>query len=635
MDWKYIYFSIFMIIIGVECTLDDCNYHYKFSCYDHEPQEKVMTIPDSNLFSCNLENIPDEAKYTLILPKNGSFPSSTGIMKVNVNLPSVDCIYNVGLLVNDNITNDNECRQYDFENEFNRELHSKDQTICLLKENKIKKHENNSEKCNKDDILLYFQHVYTGCYALRYTIGGYEYAIRSRKYIKTNYQRTEIKEPKFYCTYDDRNDIDESRNLVTFTFSISIFSGSSNMILKLIPLSYSHENKEDACIKYSRASQYAWEIINGKLRNLDGMNKPHNNCNSMMVYVANGTYTEDIECSLALPVSYNDSYCFLIAFNDERCMINSVWNPPPRINSSASCTWMSKCTRIIKASRAIEYNGELQKDTTVKADTPLLLPIAIGLILMILIIFGGLIWINRLRMQRNIQQEYLNANSRDLKIMNSAVEGNGIDELEDDNEKSGKLLDDKAIVLLYAKGPKSYMEFMSNFRDILELYCTCHVYDWYAACEWDAVARVSACEWAGELFKKNYRTVWIDTPTARSLITAQITNDTNLLQSNLDSISDFRDIAFPAVLNCAKRSIVDAKLQYSKHFIVRLEGHNNENSADDPFADLSPHARYLIPYHLSQLCSHLSSKRSDNCGHTLMIEETKLRKQLMQLKNDY
>lgn len=96
------------------------------------------------------------------------------------------------------------------------------------------------------------------------------------------------------------------------------------------------------------------------------------------------------------------------------------------------------------------------------------------------------------------------------------------------------------------------------------------VYDWYAACEWDAVARVSACEWAGELFKKNYRTVWIDTPTARSLITASITNDTNFLQSNLDSISDFRDIAFPAVLNCAKRSIVDAKLQYSKHFIVRF-----------------------------------------------------------------
>lgn len=73
-------------------------------------------------------------------------------MKVNVNLPSVDCIYNVGLLVNDNITNDNECRQYGFENEFNRELHSKDQTICLLKENIIKKHENNSEKCKVKNI---------------------------------------------------------------------------------------------------------------------------------------------------------------------------------------------------------------------------------------------------------------------------------------------------------------------------------------------------------------------------------------------------------------------------------------------------------------------------------------------------
>lgn len=40
-----------------------------------------MTMSDSNLFSCNLENIPNEAKYTLILPKNGSFPLSTGEYK--------------------------------------------------------------------------------------------------------------------------------------------------------------------------------------------------------------------------------------------------------------------------------------------------------------------------------------------------------------------------------------------------------------------------------------------------------------------------------------------------------------------------------------------------------------------------
>lgn len=38
---------------------------------------------------------------------------------------------------------------------------------------------------------------------------------------------------------------------------------------------------------------------------------------------------------------------------------------------------------------------------------------------------------------------------------------------------------------------------------------------------------------------------------------------------NDDAISDFRDMAFPAVLECAKRSCVNPKLQYSQHFVVR------------------------------------------------------------------
>lgn len=99
------------------------------------------------------------------------------------------------------------------------------------------------------------------------------------------------------------------------------------------------------------------------------------------------------------------------------------------------------------------------------------------------------------------------------------------------------------------------------------------IYDWHAACEWDTVARVSACDWATQLFKKGYRTIWIDTPATRALINAPITNGMigfNGGESSLDSIGDFRDIAFPAVLSCAKRSITDPKLQYSKHFIVRF-----------------------------------------------------------------
>lgn len=79
------------------------------------------------------------------------------------------------------------------------------------------------------------------------------------------------------------------------------------------------------------------------------------------------------------------------------------------------------------------------------------------------------------------------------------------------------------------------------------------------------MARVGAHDWANNLFEKNYRVIWIDTPSARSLINIQNSSDNNG-QLNVDSISDFRDLALAAVVNCVKRNI---KLQYTKHFIVR------------------------------------------------------------------
>lgn len=69
-----------------------------------------------------------------------------------------------------------------------------------------------------------------------------------------------------------------------------------------------------------------------------------NNCHLMMVnhdgVVTNQMYTVDIECNFLLPVSFNNSYCFLLLLNDERCDINTIWNPPP-INLPP-CAWMSR-----------------------------------------------------------------------------------------------------------------------------------------------------------------------------------------------------------------------------------------------------------------------------------------------------
>lgn len=126
-----------------------------------------------------------------------------------------------------------------------------------------------------------------------------------------------------------------------------------------------------------------------------------------------------------------------------------------------------------KTIRAIEYNGELHGSKVITADPGLLLPIAVGMIILILVISATILSVYRLRLRRNVMQSYLNANLRDLKVMTS-VEGDV--DTDEDIEKIGKLPDNsRAIVLIYARGPKSFMGFMSDFREILKLYCSCHV----------------------------------------------------------------------------------------------------------------------------------------------------------------
>ncbi|XP_057334160.1 uncharacterized protein LOC130673222 isoform X2 [Microplitis mediator] len=619
-------FFILILISHVKGILNNCNYEYKYSC---NQDEKDKTTPGSHIAhqECSLNNILDNANYTLILSENGLLP--TGIMKVNITLPSVNCIYKVALLVNDTIKNDSECRNHEFTNIFNSELHSIDQTICSYNSNIGVDHDSSlqsdksTKQCQEDNISLYFEHVYSGCYALRYTIDDNNYAIHSNKYITTSYQRTEVMEPVSHCYYDDRalNNNDHNRNLVTFTFSISILSGSSSLILQLIPLSFEDENKEEACIKYGKKPLDPWEI------SLYGSSLSIKNCSSTMVHDSNGSYTEDIECIFVLPVLYNESYCFLITLNDDRCIRQTVWNPPPiKDESSPSCTWISHCTRVSKSRQAVEYSGELLANKTVTGNISLLLPIAAGIIILILIISGTVVCVCRLYVRKYQQNPYLNATLNGLKSKNNC-EVDGVD-TDDDNDNC------KAIVIFYARGSKSFMKFIAVFREIVEYYGNCHVYDWYAPSEWDSVAKVGAHDWANNLFEKNYRVIWIDTPSARSLINIQNSSDNfsdNNGQLNVDSISDFRDLALAAVVNCVKRNI---KLQYTKHFIVRIEGYNNGNSSQDPFADLSPHARYLIPYHLKQLLSHLTLKRSENSNDEIIREETRLREKLIEIKND-
>lgn len=76
-------------------------------------------------------------------------------MKVKPTLPHVDCNYRIALLVNDTIENEEACRRHKFENEFNKELHSLDQTICV---NKYDKYENPYLSEADCQVIFYFIH---------------------------------------------------------------------------------------------------------------------------------------------------------------------------------------------------------------------------------------------------------------------------------------------------------------------------------------------------------------------------------------------------------------------------------------------------------------------------------------------
>ncbi|KAG8038311.1 hypothetical protein G9C98_006638 [Cotesia typhae] len=555
---------ILLSVLRIKAISTNCNYEYNYLCDDNEQKDTIIPRQKSHIVQkgCSLDNIRDSADYTLILSENGLLP--TGVMKVNITLSSANCIYKVALLVNSTIKNNTDCHKHEFTNILHSELHSVDQTICPsnsnIEQHRDSLHQNNGflNTCQDNNLALYFEHVYAGCYALRFTIDDKLYAIRSKKYITTTYQRSEVKEPLSHCYYDDRiaNNNDNERNLVTFRFGVSILSGSSSLVLQLIPLSIEDENKGEACVKYGEISLEPWEI------SLYGSSLSTNNCSIAMVHDSNGNLTEDIECIFVLPVLYNQSYCFLLTLNDDRCVKQTVWKPPPvQDEISSPCTWIAPCMRVTKSRQAIEYNGELSGNKTVMSDINILLPIAAGIIISILVISGAVVCICRQNLRSSRQNQYLNATLSDLKRTNC-------EDTDDDNEKLKKQDNDcKAIVIFYARESENFIKFMVYLREIIEYFCNCHVYDWYAPNEWNSVAKVGTFEWANNLFKKKYRVIWIDTPATRSLI--NIKNSVNNFHDdrlNIDSISDFRDLAFAPILDCVKRNI---ELQHTKHFIVR------------------------------------------------------------------
>lgn len=89
-------------------------------------------------------------------------------MKVNITLPSANCIYKVALLVNSTIKNNTDCHKHEFTNILHSELHSVDQTICPSNSN-IEQHldslHQNNGFLNKCQVIFNFEFMFVFIYS--------------------------------------------------------------------------------------------------------------------------------------------------------------------------------------------------------------------------------------------------------------------------------------------------------------------------------------------------------------------------------------------------------------------------------------------------------------------------------------
>lgn len=60
----------------------------------------------------------------------------TGLLEVKFSLPSAKCNYEVALLVNSSITNEEDCKNVEFHRSsaYEQEIHSEEKTVCVSNE---------------------------------------------------------------------------------------------------------------------------------------------------------------------------------------------------------------------------------------------------------------------------------------------------------------------------------------------------------------------------------------------------------------------------------------------------------------------------------------------------------------------
>ncbi|EFN84234.1 hypothetical protein EAI_10022 [Harpegnathos saltator] len=418
--------------------------------------------------------------------------------------------------------------------------------------------------------------------------------------------------PIYDPIYDERYEIN-----LTLDASLSVDTGVL-LKLKLIP----HLDKTTPCSWNGVTSIDTWSII---LENSTGDENP--NCKINRVW-ENKKYTKTVQCNYQVQTTLQPGYCLILFILDERCEKDTIWRPP--MNKNIPCAWLKRCTKVVETSQHIENITMSSK--LLPATSPYILFPIIVIILVVLAIVGTLYFMHHFRIRNECVNLYVNPQQDDF-TNPTCLKSTDFNIVETNN--SNKDIDrDKLtyndIVLVYTKGSASFIAMMKDFREMLTKMCSCTVHDWHDGAEWNDVARVGAVLWFTDLLNSGCRVVWIDTPATRSVVISNSReSDTNLNKlSKYYEIGDFRDVAFPVVLELAKRNTKDLVFQYRKHFVVRFEGLASSENVNDPFLDLSPHTRYLMPQHFAQLCTDLSTIKPADSKCEMKAEEDLLQQRL-------
>ncbi|OXU31549.1 hypothetical protein TSAR_003524 [Trichomalopsis sarcophagae] len=592
---SYVVLAIMCYCTSVSSSSPDlpeiCHYNLDYACT--LPTEKQNTTSIDLIKHCTVEDIPKIVTLTVMDDDNNS--TSQGVIAVSFKSPSVKCRYKVVLFVNPYINNVEDCMKYQFAENHHAEIHSSVKNVCPNYDKESDEREletvQSASDCKDNLLTIWYEYIYTGCYSLAFEIKS-KYIFVSNDYVITEYKKVDVTEPKLRCTYKDSLKGDDSSvEMVTLAADISLLAGPLALRLEVVTksLSLRKNNEDDFCRLIPNPVIDFLVSINMK----NSSDLASNNCSLTTTSLPNGDVGKSIECNFIIQNSRKDvGYCFVVHLIDDRCHIHTSWKPPLIDRTIESSTITTE-----------EINNENVNIS--KLPRILYLILFVAILLIVLAVLSTIFIAYRIHVQRK-------KNSSNTKIKKDFEDdGSAVLELGTSISQKEKLVKESGIVILYTRESDEFMAFMAELRKCLKQHTGCDVYDWWAPDLWNDVARVGGYEWVVKMIRKDCRVIWIDTLKARTLFAAQHKNGYDKFKQlkhnwQIQEISDFRDSVFPAIVDFAKRNNQDIDQEYQRHFVVRLETFRNADRTIDPFADLSPHARFLLPCHLDKLCSQLS-----------------------------